>query len=174
MNKDIVYFKLPKNGSSTIRELFKNYQHLFFYDEYTQFKEDIEPNRSNLIKFTTVREPYSRSISSWQHCLKEKWIKNISLIDFLNLDFTEKNYVSLYSMPQVHYISIVLKNDIDFVLKLENLEEEFKKFLPFIDVTKTRHNKGEYEPYQLSIDEIQLINKVFYLDFKLLGYDKRK
>ena len=173
MTKDIVYLKLPKNGSSTVREIFKDYSQLFFYNDYIEFQKDIEPNRSNLIKFTTIRDPYSRSISSWQHCLKEKWVENISLIDFLNLDFTKKNSVSLYSMPQVHYISIIFKNDIDFAIKLENLEKEFKKFLPFITVTKIKHNPGAYKPYQLSMDEVQLINKVYSVDFKLLGYDKR-
>jgi hypothetical protein len=173
MTKDVVYFKLPKNGSTTIRDLFKNYQNLFFFHDYAQFESDIEPNRKNLIKFTTIRNPYSRAVSSWKHCLKEKWIENISLMDFLNLNFSQHNQVSVYSMPQIHYIKFLLKNDIDFVLKLENIEEEFKKFLPFVTFTKIIYNKGNYEPYHLSNDEIEKINQVFDIDFKMLGYNKK-
>lgn len=170
LNKDIVYLKIPKNGSSTIREVFKPYSNLFFYNSHDEFEQDIEPDRENIIKFTTVRNPYTRAISSWQHCLKEKWIKNISLIDFLNLDFNINNNISVYSMTQCDYIDLFLKNDLDFVLKLENLNEDLSRFLPNLNFKGNVENKGKYKPYTLTQKECKIIEKIFKIDFEYFKY----
>ena len=169
MNRNVAYFKMPKCGSTTIQICFENYENLFFYHNYEEFLSDIEIDKKNCLKFTTVRNPYQRAISSWQHCLKEKWIEKISLLDFLKFDYKLRNETILYSMPQTTYIKELLKNDINFVIKIENLIDEFKKFLPSVKITNN-YNVNTKEKYNLSNIEKEKIEEIFKDDFIFLKY----
>ena len=136
MNRNVAYFKMPKCASTTIQICFANYENLFFYHDYEEFLSDIEIDKKNCLKVTTVRNPYQRAISSWQHCLKEKWIEKISLLDFLKFDYKLRNETILYSMPQTTYIKELLKNDAEVNLlaggiQLISSEHAYEKWANF-------------------------------------------
>ena len=72
-------------------------------------------------------------------------------------------------MPQTTYIKELLKNDINFVIKIENLIDEFKKFLPSVKITNN-YNVNTKEKYNLSNIEKEKIEEIFKDDFIFLKY----
>ena len=166
------YFKMPKCASTTLMHVFKNYKKVFFFNTYKEYQENIELKNENVLKFTTCRDPYTRAISSWRHCIRELWIpKEETLLEFLDRDFKKNNNISYYSMPQSHFIHNFMQDDIHNVLKIEDLANNIKLIISRCDL-RFQHANRDIEPiYKLNKKEIEKIKNVYEIDFVKLHYD---
>ena len=138
----VAYLKTPKNASTTLLNYLKKYKRIKFFYSLEEFEKSILMKNEKVFIFTTVRNPYTRSVSSWQHCLRESWIdKDTSFDDFLDIDFSKKNSISNYSMPQRYFIGTKLKDKINDVFKVEELNKRFKEIDPNCNIIEY-HNPG--------------------------------
>lgn len=169
------YLKMPKCASTTLMHVFKNYKRVFFFDTYEDFKNDIELKDEKVLKFTTCRDPFTRAISSWRHCQREKWIpEGETLIQFLDRDFKKNNNISYYSMPQSYFIHNLMKDDINIVLKIEDLTNNIRKIIPNCDLRLQHANRDIGPEYKLNKEEIEKIKKIYEVDFVKLNYDANR
>lgn len=126
-------------------------------------------------KFTVVRNPYTKCISSFFYQLKKEDCNEQFFKKWFHF-WCEKNYlIDKIDLPQAAYFEDVNYN---YVLHQENLNEEFNKMarelgfdgsLPFSNKTKSINPSTSYikliEPCT-----IDFINTFFKKDFELLKY----
>jgi hypothetical protein len=157
----------------------------------------------NMFKFTFVRDPYSRFISSWNFVIngfkhKNTIIKNSKLDKSLNLSDNIKKYNELkyfienkdnltgiaYNHVFVTQTEHILNenniNNMDFIGKMENLEDDLKTVLNKFGINDIIHkkeikvNKTEHEYYKSYYDQeiLDFVNTFFHDDFKNYNYRK--
>jgi len=166
----VAYLKTPKNASTTLLYYLEKYEKIHFFYSLEEFEDSILMKDEKVFIFTTVRNPYTRSVSSWQHCIRESWIdKDTSFDDFLNLDFTKRNSISWYSMPQRYFIGIHHQDKINDVFKVEELNERFKEIDPNCNIIEY-HNPDLIKHPKLTKDQIKKINEVYKVDFETFNY----
>lgn len=197
---NITFIHIPKTGGSTVEHLMdmNNEDSLWFVDgklehgrsvvidgvmyapqhftwdiiskEYPKFYE-------NSIKFTFVRNPYTRLLSEYFWLHKKIKIFDPELFDVWVKDFLS-NIDNDHKLPQHRFIP----ENIDFIGKTENLTQDLqnliKKYnLPFTYngdiIGNTSHNK-EKLIHELKSDSIDLINDVYNDDFIKFNYKKIK
>jgi len=156
-----------------------------------------------MFKFTFVRDPYSRFISSWNFVLNgfknknaiiknDKLDKESSLLDNLKNYNDIKHFIdnkdNLTDIAYNHtfvtqYQHILNENDInnmDFIGKMENLEDDLQKVLNKIGINEIIHkkekkvNKTDHEPYKTYYNQeiLDFVNTWFDEDFKNFNYTK--
>lgn len=143
-------------------------------------------------KFTIVRNPWSRAYSDFIW-LNRFNIFNCSFKDFLLkkgklsqilTNREEKTYRGDHLYPQVDFLKIDGKLVIDTIIRFENLNEDFQRFLEFNNITKRKlpHDKKSkrlfkhYSHFYYD-DEIDLVKNLYKGDIEYLNYsfeDKRK
>ena len=127
--------------------------------------------------FTFIRNPYDRVISGWNYCNKS----NIPFNNYLYLN----NYVNSYQywhvfMPQSKHIiddTISNKLKINFIGKLENLEDDLKNILNKINIKNIIHipskkNNKKHDNYKNYYNDqlIEKVNILFKEDFFHFDY----
>ena len=177
-----------KKQNSNYDTLFgNNLQHLTF-NEIIKLKPEVI--NENYFIFTAVRNPYDRLISliSWKD---GRWKKNnsISQREFNNyITDLEKRWIkcklNIHEKPQHQFID---ENYIDYIIKLEEMNEEtfrdinsiikIKNFdINFefeynVDCQRMKSNHNHYlEYYNKNTKAIQIVNNIYYMDFKKFGY----
>lgn len=194
------FIHIPKNGGTSVKRwldknnieflLGKNAKRVGFHKPASYFSEE------DTIKFTLVRNPYTRLVS-WFHFRAKpnghkdfkKWVYDI-LPNYINENLTsieDKNINKLQSM----YIYAPLDKDVrplnleetkkcfdwskklvDHVFKLEEIDE-LKKFIG-LDIDFPQENKSTHnDPMSYYDNDLkEFVYKLYDIDFKLLGYDK--
>lgn len=166
----VAYLKTPKNASTTLLNYLEKYDKIHFFYSLEEFEDSILMKDEKVFIFTTVRNPYTRSVSSWLHCIRESWIeKETSFDDFLNIDFSKRNSISWYSMPQRYFIGIHLQDKVNDVFKVEELNKRFKEIDPKSNITEY-HNTYSAENMKLTKDQIKKINEIYKVDFETFNY----
>ncbi len=111
-------------------------------------------------KFTIVRNPWARVVSSYHWRKKKHYINE-------NKSFNEFVRNSINTIPHCHEFT----NGVDFVGKVENIEEDFKKICEKIGIeVKLKHeNKTKHKSYWRYYDEetIEIVRKEFSRDIDL-------
>lgn len=182
-----LYIRTTKTASSAIFVLFVSKLSFISMTNNDYFLSNIENQNilnkfTNRFTFTSIRHPYTRSISSYEYGLKEKWFDKISFSDFLNIDFTKGNFnenIESHCMPLSFYLKDVF-NKINFTIKVENIQEDMNKLCNIFSVDFVNMSKIIYEtPYDknkiknlLSEDVKNLIYKRYYNDFDMFKYTK--
>lgn len=196
---NLLFIHIPKNAGTTIENIFSMYnnpsslwsgselvlnegnfapQHL----NYTLLtKVYPEVNFDSMIKFTFVRNPYNRVISVFNWNLKYGWYTPKFDKKFTNKEFNNflKEFVSKqdssHKLPQSFYFDC----EYDFVGRVENFKEDFTNFLTKYNIPikyKGQHdNKTNSNQIlnKLSLENIDLINKLYEEDFKRFNYDMK-
>lgn len=137
----------------------------------------------NYFKFAFVRNPWDRAVSDWLWLMKEANRYNHTLKDFL----LEKRFFSTINhsndqngrkdhfATQSSYIFQDGKPDIDFIGRLENLQQDFNTVCEKIGIPqqKLSHtNKTKIKHYSEYYDNetIQIVAKKYSKDIHMFGY----
>ena len=135
--------------------------------------------------FTVVRHPVKKLVSAYG-C--DWWNYNKSYLtdtkDQFNLNIlkevvNEINGKNIRSIQQWRYVMINGKQVTDSVLKLENLGDEFEQFaehhnLPFTELKHSNPRTSKrWTEKDLDQEVLDLIYKVYDMDFQLFGYEKK-
>jgi len=196
-----VYISIHKTASSTVRELLDPYSDItscgdkqticyhhipakkmkYYFDERERAEEG-SANWNEFFKFTTVRNPWDRKLSTFSY-LKRK-AQEFKKVD-LGLDpswFVEKtlrideecdnfkDYLKKYCKPnkkrnrQVDWVLDKNGNNmLDYVVKVENLKHDLKyafKQIGLPEPNLVHANKSEHRPYTETYDEQWMIDKI--------------
>ena len=122
----------------------KEVNKLFFKNNSKKFK--------SYFKFAFVRNPWDRMVSWYEHMKAEPWITNsriqnyiklnYSLSDFLRSEYemtnNKKNKTSYYFGYNKYYEGRAGKNLLDFIGKLENLQEDLDIVCDKIGITRQK------------------------------------
>lgn len=136
--------------------------------------------------FTVVRNPYERCISEYYCNFGGPEVKSDNK-DHINFYIKEKlmnvkvfNYKSYHFIPQFFYVyNANNEKIIEHVLKYENVACEFdalmkkynNKFNYIENYTNNKSLNKKFKQYDLSKENIKLIQEVYYKDFIFFNYD---
>lgn len=168
-----------------------NLQHLT-YKEIIDLKPEVE--KDNYFVFTTVRNPYERVVSmvGWRN---KRWTKKMEItqsefnkyIKELELRWI-KNKLLLHEIPQYKFLDEDLKC-VDYILKLDEINEskieEMEKMMKIKNyntnfkfnydknkILMKSFHKNYIEYFNKNKKAIELINKIYYMDFRIFNYPK--
>jgi hypothetical protein len=133
-------------------------------------------------KFTIIRNPYDRVVSSWKFLQKHNQI-DLTFNDFLDSSHTIDGYSYFHSFLNQYEQLLDINNnfDIDYIGTFENLNEDLCDILLKIGVDKIMHRRELINDIKLNnsdssnenyaecyINEIiiEKVNKLFYNDFE--------
>ena len=149
--------------------------HHCVYDELKKMARELD----DIPSFCIVRNPYKRMVSEW------RWQRNVMRTTRVNfIDFVHRVEVSLkrtltywdnHWRPQSDF----LNDNIDRVIKIESLDQDFEAFSKEHELGFTepipRFGKAKSTKYpRLDFDEntIDRIQRIYANDFRRLGYSK--
>lgn len=197
----MIFVKTPKTGSTSIQHLLHKHRSWLFMNELMnkpgfdlrreklsnniigvgayksriQFQEEYPDIWEQAYKFSVVRNPYSKALSSWRYCPSTK---DKSLVEALsNPPKEEENFHDYlhFTMTQTSLLSKDGKIYVDELLRYENLNDQWRNFcdkheiaagdLPTLNKSTRKKAKKE-----LTSEEIRLINELFTEDFHTFGY----
>lgn len=179
---ETIFIHLPKTGGSTIREYLAQVA-----GAEKKFWGKIPAEFEHFDRFTIVRNPFNRLVSSWLYCRKMGWVERCSICDFLPwvLDndlpvlppFGSEETAKIrlckhHTAPQTHE---------DFLLTEANQVFKFENFSQAILTLSERFgfqprglhlNRTERKPLTEYFDErlIGMVREYFAEDFAALGY----
>jgi len=193
-NKTSVYLRIPKTGSTSLCRKIKPYQEILYNarDKYlgkTRYKcknlaaatRDVlgDDLFNKMFKFSFVRNPWDRAISSWRYTSFRKRQENFK--DFCeDLQYRENcgDFHSWHATEQwIHLYDVNTgKLIVDFIGRFENLQEDFdivcdkigipKQHLPHKNATKHKHYTEYYD------DETrQIVAEKYAKDIEYFGYE---
>lgn len=143
---------------------------------YTQ--EEID----RMFKFTIVRNPFDRTVSSYHYLRQHKFIpaqltfeEFVENIPNLNLEFPRYDErVDAHCSLQYHRAYYKDEIFVDFVAKLENLDEDWKVIAPYIGTEKLPHaNKSaRNKDYRVYYDDRtkSIVSEVYKRDMERFEY----
>lgn len=191
-DKKLIFIHIPKcAGTSIISFLNMEMQGHFTAHKYV-CEQPPHPlfSTSNYLKFTIVRNPWDRVVSSYEYAKmlnsyyhsENNLHPDFNLIH--NLTFEEtllklKSNPELFKhpswFPQYHWVcdyeNVVL---VDKIFKLENLDDEFNSFLKKYGYTETLpklngSNRNQYTSYY-NEQTISLVSDIYQNDIKIFNY----
>lgn len=140
-------------------------------------------------KFTFVRNPWDRMVSmlkyGWFYGVKINQGKKISLDDYFDkfkkVEYDERffnsNQFSDYNTIEGSIYKNIFGEDMDFIGKFENLEEDFSKICLINNIKNKKiphieksHNRKQYHNYYDSRSR-SLIEEKYYKDIELFNYE---
>lgn len=188
----IIFVHIPKTGGSSIEHIFDLQQpsRLFSCDVLpvlqhlipSALRTRMQPDEwISFFKFTVIRNPYDRIVSEY-HWRKTHNLTTLSFEDFLHEARDVVRRQDYYNtplndhfIPQVDYFKDI---EYDFVLKFENLSEDFlellnKLSLPKMELPKTNcsnRTSSEYRHYFDSITK-SIVEEIYGEDIQFFGYN---
>ena len=167
--KIFAFINVHKNAGTSIYDLLSKL--LVNYTVISSPKKD-----DNHISFAVSRNPYTRCVSSWKHCLSTR---DRSLLDCLanppsrgdkkrpHDDYTH------FTMKQSEFM---FKDGLKptHILRFEHLQEDLESMFRLYNISipaLKKLNGGNYN-YTLSDEECEAIYEFYKEDFDNLGYEK--
>ena len=128
--------------------------------------------------FTFIRNPYDRIVSGWNYINKY----NIPFNNYLDINYNSSSYNYWHVfMPQTrHIIDINGKININYIGKIENLENDLKiilykigiKYIIHKSFLKNNKSHNNYKTYYINNEIINKVNILMKEDFENLEYEK--
>jgi len=194
--KKTIYIRMPRCGSFTVVSLceknnIKYYggRDMGFWNYNTNHTKNTSPKLYKCVEnyvnekvynesfiFTTVRNPYSRAVSMYKH---ESWDSARTFSDFCNKlirDEYPSKFAKWHSSTLTEHIvdKDILK--VDFVVKLENFQQDFDTVCDKIGIPRQQlphENKSKHKHYTEYYDEEtkQIVAERYARDIELFGYE---
>lgn len=190
---------IRKNAGSSIHQQFlqqgipcwTNAGHLYD-DEFGEDSYKINPGRpfsyeEEDLSFAVIRNPYDRALSGYNYLMRNepKFLENKSFLEILEDLGSFKKETSTYNKfgtywrhllaPQYEYVYNRGKLSVDFILRFENIQEDWKKLCEMIDIPHKplwTKNAAEFvTKKEFTEREIEVLQKHFKKDFEYFGYD---
>jgi hypothetical protein len=141
---------------------------------------------NNYLKFTVVRNPWSRAESGYKWLRKtykirdsfENYITKSGKFKAVMTDNSNKRYRGDHLNKQMDYLNVKELNNIDRVLRFENIQNEINSLLKDIELSnlqlpfyKKRKNKKKHYSHFYDEYKKSLIDKYFADDIDHLNYE---
>jgi len=177
LKNNCAYYVVPKAGS---RSILKSFIDLDLIEQ----KEKIAPEFN--FSFAIVRNPWDRLFSAWKDKVEKQWgdpnftkshlrIKKLERFKDKSFDFFVKNFETNLD-PHVELQVNLVDPDVDFIGKLDNLENDFKIILNKIgapevkleqrNATKHCHYSEYYNNTTIEIVAEKYARDIKYFNFK--------
>ena len=186
------FIHIPKSAGTVIRNVLKTndreFKEMFGHPTFSEIQTEYD--LSNYFKFTFIRNPWDRFVSTFFYLKKNdknekllnearKKVSDYSFTSFvkkkLHLEKTEFNeFYFIHFRPQIHFLESL--DNIDFIGKLENIQEDFNiicdkigiphQELPHKNKTKHKHYTEYYDEETKSI-----VAELFAKDIEYFGYE---
>jgi hypothetical protein len=161
--------------------------HTTKHSTLSQYREVLEPELyRGLFKFATIRNPWDRMISwyflprrgvkAWN---REDFVKLVQTVPLLSqyvlVDPSSPKYVKETKIPE-NLDRRKLDQDIDFLMRFENLDEDFRQVCHYLDIPYTAlpvRNKSTHEHYSHYYDEDlrERVREKFIEEIKFAHYE---
>ena len=188
----IIFIHIPKNAGISIEEAL--FDKKIGHKSILQFESHNLKKYHEYFKFTVVRNPYDRLVSAF-HFLKKggrnpvdkAWSDNNlkDIKDFKDFvyqlkdkKFAKKILNQQHFRPQYKYlVNSKRKIDIDFIMKFENLSNDFEQLVKKINLQdkklehKNKSNRKLWEEYYTEDNMKEIVYSLYIKDFELF-YDK--
>lgn len=182
-NRQIIFIHIPKTGGLSIRKsLFNIPGNKYCHVKPNEFYHDLFFKKLNYFKFTFIRNPWDRFVSSYfyikqyPHLFKEyNYINKFDNINsfILNVD-KKKLFKSIYFKPQVNWIKNYKYN---YIGRFENLQDDFYILCEKLNIEKiklkkineTLNKKKAYQEYYNKKTR-NIIKRLYEEDIKVLQY----
>jgi hypothetical protein len=178
----ILFIHIPKTGGVSISK--QLYGGLIGHKGYRYYKKRFSHNQyKDLYKFSTVRHPYNRFISSYtflQNGGLTTYDREISKLinSYDNIDsFLQRNYKTLkrnlHFKSQHNFIFVRYKKQVNDIFKIEELNE-YKVFFNLklnIDTSHKLNSTIKTKKTKISQESKDILREIYKNDFTLLGYE---
>jgi len=186
--RELKFIHITKTGGTSIENMGRtiNINWGRFHREYGfwhgKFKYKSAALKIKYDWFMVVRNPYERILSEF-HCRwgglggNKRKLENISREEFNNYII---NKIKNRNLNGGHYIEQYLyydKNCKINILRFENLKEDFDKLMRLYNINLSLNKNDNKSLKRFSVNDfsselINLINKVYSLDFEIFSYPK--
>jgi hypothetical protein len=191
--KKLIFIHIPKNaGTSIIKSMGVN--NVYMDKKFQEYKEHYKEYWNHYTKFTVVRDPLDRIISSYKFSRMDEssWFstkigeeevhphyeicQNMNINEYINFLYSDRNNHTLWTFPQTFFIQNKSNeiSEIDIIIRYENLLSGLKK----IGIDSIEHlNKSKIENEELlkiHKKSRNLLYEMYYDDYKNFGYFKNK
>ena len=199
--KNFLFIHIPKTGGNSIQNILRSYsddkivtfgKHQDGFERFevendkygtykhstlSQYHKKLDRHTfNNLYKFSVIRNPWDRCVSSFfsPHRGKKDWDRD-KFKDFIQGVRTARDYIRIDTITEkienklhikVHTRNKPLDKDINFLIRFESLNEDFKKVCKNIDIPfkeLPHRNKSSREHYSKYYDDglIEIVRNKF-------------
>ena len=192
-NNKVIFIHINKCGGTSMKHIVEEYNHIKIpsNDNIISLKNKKSWNES--IKITFVRNPYTRLLSLF-HMLKRDGYQStldevIDIITNKNIKYLvsdgglkprSKEYIRRHGLPMTHkhygVINDDLSLDIDYVYKLEELQDKWDEIKQITqinkDLVKLNVSKNKNKIDVFTKKQLSKINEYYNNDFICFNYEK--
>jgi hypothetical protein len=181
--KKFIYMRITKNGGTSIGRniLQKEVKDYVVPLENKRkannwFNEMTDDKLNDYFKFVIVRNPWDRAVSIWKYFTENtKSIPECSFEEFVEKDyFNYSRNLRMHSLCQNIYIEYNGERIVDYIARLENIDEDWKVISSKIGVSDKlpKSNSSNHEHYSTyyTEKEINRIAEIYEKDISILGY----
>jgi len=188
--KKLLFIHIPKTAGTTVKHYLKIHKIplIHSHDSFETLLKKYGKQIRDYFSFAIVRNPWDKHLSQflhWQDNLK-KWKTGVTFEDYLNnlqnlkkISVGNNFQLGLLATPQFNYLCDGDKVGVKYILKFENLANDFKfvqeyldssipleKIQPFINATKHEH----YSRYYHNDKMIKVVEQVNSKDISFFNY----
>lgn len=175
-SKKLLYLKSPKCASTSIaKTLIRNIDDMRNLKTYKK-----APDFSKYYKFSFVRNPWDRFVSMYHNYYDTNKLKRDLNVPFMSFDefikstvYFDYRTVKIHAMPITELTTFNGIQQMDFIGRVENIKNDFKKLKRYVNKDLPRFNKTlkrqHYSTYY-SEETKQIIADLYYKDIEAFGY----